>query len=137
MSAWSNLPNAKHIDALFADARARPEVWEATYSSGDERNDAVMASWVAIEASKQDSALVSTQDVVHDAYRHDAYSAVARTKATIVALSAAWALIAWPESAGMLDLPPDALRTVISTCDGDVKHQAVLLLPAVIARSTP
>ena len=54
--------------------------------------------------------------------------------------STAWivtsTLIAWDTSADMLALTPDALRTIIDTCNGDVKHQAVLLLPAVIARST-
>ena len=47
------------------------------------------------------------------------------------------ALIAWDSSADLLTLTSDALRTIIDTCDGDVRHQAVLLLPAVIARSTP
>ena len=42
----------------------------------------------------------------------------------------------FPESAALLDLTPDALRTIISTHDGDAKHQAVLLLPAVIARQS-
>jgi len=49
---------------------------------------------------------------------------------------AALALTAWDSSANLLALTPDALRTIIDTCDGDVKHQAVLLLPAVIARNT-
>ena len=46
------------------------------------------------------------------------------------------ALTVWPESVALLTLTHDALRTIIDTCDGDVKHQAVLLLPAVIARNT-
>jgi len=45
-------------------------------------------------------------------------------------------LLVWDSSADLLALTPDALRTIIDTCDGDVKHQAALLLPAVIARST-
>ena len=51
--------------------------------------------------------------------------------------AALYALVAWDESATLLDLTPDALRTIIHSCEGDVKHQAVLLLPAVIARHTP
>ena len=70
----------------------------------------------------------------------DVYDVMVMTSVTDGAGDTVWGaiqtLVAWPESAAMLDLTPDALRTIISTCEGDVKHQAVLLLPAVIARST-
>ena len=113
MSAWSHLPSAAHIDAVLADVKARPEVWDAAWG----------AAWDAAWGAAWDAAWRA-----------------ARSTSQTVAQSAAWsaveALSAWPESTALLDLTPDALRTIISTCDGDVKHQAVLLLPAVIVRST-
>ena len=134
MNAWSHLPNAAHIDAILADAKARPEVWGAAY-------------YVARRAARH-VVLAAAWDAARGAAPRAAWGAVwlaawheVRDTAQDAAQDAAWnsirALIAWPESATLLDLTPDALRTIISTCGGDVKHQAVLLLPAVIARSTP
>ena len=113
LPVWPHSPNAAHINAVLADAEARPEVWAVAH----------VAAWDAAGAAEQDAAWRA-----------------ARNTSQTVAQGAAWgaveALSAWPESAALLDLTPDALRTIISTCDGDVKHQAVLLLPAVIVRST-
>ena len=121
MRAWSHLPNAAHIDAILADVQARPEVWDA--------------GWYALIGPALDTAWDAAWRRALDAGRVVAWGAAR------VNYRAAWdairALIAWDESAALLDLTPDALRTIISTCDGDVKHQAVLLLPAVIARSAP
>ena len=140
MNAWSNLPNAAHIDAILTDASARPEVWDVTWRGvhaeicadvqglardvatwHGSRDVARNRGWVAARAAVRYAAwdtkwLIATGLSVRDAIR---------------------ALIAWDESAALLDLTPDALRTIIDVADGDVKHQAVLLLPAVIARSTP
>ena len=118
MSAWSHLPNAAHIDAVLEDARARPGVWVA----------ASRAAWVVAWAEARAEARAAAQGAGR--------SAVRDTISWTVVRDAMRALIAWDESAALLDLTPDALRTIISSCDGDVKHQAVLLLPAVIARST-
>ena len=64
----------------------------------------------------------------------------ARPKVWDAAWGAAWgailALITWDDSADMLRMTPEALRVIIDTCDGKVKHQAVLLLPAVLAGYT-
>ena len=38
---WADLPNAKHIDAVLADVKARPEVWKAALDA------ALGAAWVA------------------------------------------------------------------------------------------
>lgn len=45
------------------------------------------------------------------------------------------ALITWDSSADLLDLPADALRTMIDLAPEPVCHQAVLLLPWAIVRS--
>ena len=113
-SSWPELPNAEIINSLLLDEQVRPKVWSA--------------------ADSQARAYVS------DVGRIGARYAVKRHVAgrtTSPAWGAANTLIAWPESAALLDLTPDALRTIIDVADGDVKHQAVLLLPAVIARSMP
>ena len=122
-SAWAHLPNAAHIDAILADVQARPDVWTTDWS----------VPW-----------LIASDRVRHareSSFWHGMYGNMVRSTVTGKICDAAWgtieALVIWPESAAMLDLTPDALRTIISTCDGNVKHQAVLLLPAVIARSTP
>ena len=44
MTAWAHLPNAKHIDAVLADARKRPGAWNA---AGGAAGD---AAWGAIAA---------------------------------------------------------------------------------------
>ena len=122
MTAWSHLPNAAHIEAVLADVQARPKVWGAAW-------DAVRSTaWIIAWGEARSAARSASWDAAWDITRGREWGAVR---------DAIHALIAWPESAALLDLTPDALRTIISTCDGDVKHQAVLLLPAVIARGTP
>ena len=128
MTAWSNLPNAAHIDAVLADVKARPEAWEQAAA------DAV--AWVKDRTAAWAEAYRVSRDVVRDPAWLPAWDAACAglgDAAERLAGDAACALMSWPESAALLDLTPDALRTIISTCDGDVKHQAVLLLPAVIA----
>ena len=129
-SAWSHLPNAAHIDTVLEDVRARPEVWNAAQG----------AAWEIAQGAAWDAAWDAAWEIAQGAARDTAWDTAwdaAQDLTRGAALDAVCALIAWDDSAALLDLTPDALRTIISTCDGDVKHQAVLLLPAVIARSTP
>ena len=129
MTAWAHLPNAAHIDAILEDAQVRPKVWGKV--------------WNAVWPTARVEAWAATRAAVHIAGRYEVWYAARNASWDAgwdVARDAVWSpvctLIAWDDSAAMLDLTPDALRTIISTCDGDVKHQAVLLLPTVIARST-
>ena len=124
-TAWAHLPNARHIDGILADAKARPERW----------NDARDAVWFEAGTTAQ---------------RQVWYGAVAtvwplvRNAAALMLDVTAWdsvrgtllALIAYPDSARMLTMTPAALRTLIDITEGDVKHQAVLILPAVLAGYT-
>ena len=131
-SPWSHLPNAKVIDAVVADGESRPEVWEATYDKMRGAFDyaTLAAAWTAASEADVDAGTLEDLAMV--------VSAGDGTRGAVwdVVTDAVYALIAWDSSADLLALTPDALRTIIDTCDGDVKHQAVLLLPAVIARST-
>ena len=115
-TAWAHLPNAAVIDEMLADIAARPQAWTAAW--------AIMMK----------AGLVHTWEVALGkamSIRGNLWREVPIDVRDVVA-----ALVTWPSSADLLSLTPDALRTIIATCDGDVKHQAVLLLPAVIARST-
>ena len=53
---WAHLPNAKHIDAVLADARKRPGAWDAAQRAardaawGAARTAARDAAWGAIAA---------------------------------------------------------------------------------------
>ena len=134
MTAWAHLPNASVIDEVFADATARQEVWASGW----------FASHVTAKESAQVAARIAARDAAELASRSKTQDEVWGAAWEILLAAAryayrgtAYALSAWDSSADLLRLTPDALRTIIDTCEGDVKHQAVLLLPAVIARSTP
>ena len=115
-TAWAHLPNAKHIDAVLADARKRPGAWNAAWD----------AAWGAAGVTAWDAA----------------WGAV-RTAARRAAWGAAWgaardaiaALVTWDSSADLLDCTPDVLRTMIDLAEPPVCHQAALLLPYAIVRS--
>ena len=53
-TAWAHLPNAKHIDAVLADARKRPGAWDAAW--GAARDAAWGAAWDAARPAAWDAA---------------------------------------------------------------------------------
>ena len=130
---WAHLPNAAVIDKVFADAMARQTVWADAWDTtcGKTWRPTGETAWAntmhILKAAERAAIWDTAWLVLHKVARDTARSASWVTIST---------LIAWDSSADLLRLTPDALRTIIDTCDGDVKHQAVLLLPAVIARST-
>jgi hypothetical protein len=130
---WAHLPNAKVIDEILADAHARSEVWAGAWDTtcGKVWRPTGETAWVntrhTIKVAKRDATWDTTWLVLHKVARDTARSAAWVTIST---------LIAWDSSADLLALTPDALRTIITTCEGTMKHQAVLLLPAAIARHT-
>ena len=141
MTAWAHLPNAAVIDEALADVAARPEAWAAGWSAVSARvGDRPWGStWCAARGRAFSFAIHagrgSTYDAIH-LFILARCPIMADVGASLSLKDAALALTAWDSSANLLALTPDALRTIIDTCDGDVKHQAVLLLPAVIARNT-
>ena len=142
MTEWAHLPNAGLIDAVLADVEARPEAWAAGCEAVSARAVAGLRDNVWL-AARSRAFVLTERDGCSGAY--DAAHALiwdrepfaVEDSECLAVQDAALALIAWPASADLLPLTSDALRTIIATCDGDVKHQAVLLLPAVIALSTP
>ena len=141
MTPWAHLPNAALIDDMIADVEARPEVWTAGWGTVQSRVGDGFWGNVWFVARGRAFALAASAgrsyayDVVHFLV-YDIVPTATADGAQLALQDAALTLIAWDSSTDLLALTPDALRTIINTCEGDVKHQAVLLLPAVIARST-
>ena len=130
-TAWAHLPNAKHIDYILYDVKARPGTWAAaqvaaSYAASHAARDAALdaeraAVWSAIWSAVQDVIFDAIFDAVQDA-------AVDTIWDTITAL------IAWDSAADLLDCTPDVLRTMIDLAEPPVCHQAALLLPYAIVR---
>ena len=114
-TAWAHLPNAKHIDAVLADARKRPGAWDAAWG----------AAWDAARDAARDAAQRAARDAAWGAARSAAWGA---------AWGAIAALVTWDSSADLLDCTPDVLRTMIDLAEPPVCHQAALLLPSAIVR---
>jgi len=146
-TAWAHLPNAKHIDAVLADVKARPEAW--TTARGAAGVTAWDAAWAAAGDAAQDAARDVAQGAARDAARDaaryavwnaawDAARTAARNEAWDVAWGAVWgairAIIAWDSAADLLECTPDVLRAMIDLAEPPVCHQAALLLPYAIVR---
>ncbi len=123
---WAHLPNAKHIDTILADVKARPGVWAGRLGKTWDMCwvPARVAATQALKATERDGVWARLWAVIQSTSEDEAW---------VSAWASGRALIAWDDSARMLDMSPAALRTLIDIAEGDVKHQAVLLLPAVIA----
>ena len=124
---WAHLPNAKHIDAVLADARKRPGAWNAAWdAAGDAVRDAAWnaaqdAAWGAARTAAWGAAWGAAWDAAQRAARDAAWDAIA-------------ALVTWDSSADLLECTPDVLRTMIDLAEPPVCHQAALLLPYAIVR---
>ena len=137
---WAHLPNAKHIDAVLADVNVRPEAWDTAWTT--ERGVAWDTAWYVA----RNAAWIAARDAAWIAARDAAWGAAWDTARTILQ-GAAWyvargavrdtlsALIAWDDSADLLDYTPDVLRAMIDLAEPPVCHQAALLLPYAIVRS--
>ena len=152
MRAWESLPNAKHIDAILADLQHRPLAWAKAWRKlveseleesemvasqrADERASARQAAIAAAEASSRSDILVKAERAVRVAEMADELGIASNMAAQVVARDAVRALIAWDDCAYMLDLEVASLRRLIASY-GVGLPQAALLLPAVIAVSTP
>ena len=135
-TAWAHLPNAKHIDAVLADVKARPEAW--TTARGAAGVTAWDAAWAAAGDAVRGAAWTAVRDAVWDAAWAAVWCATwdaARSAARDAAWGALAALITWDSSADLLDCTPDVLRTMIDLAEPPVCHQAALLLPYAIVRS--
>ena len=138
-TAWAYLPNAKHIDAVLADARKRAGAWDAAGDAA--RRAAWRAARVAARNAAWDAARRAARTAAWGAARTAAWDAAWRAAwdaAGDAARTAAWGaiatLIAWDSTADLLECTPDVLRTMIDLAEPPVCHQAALLLPSAIVR---
>jgi hypothetical protein len=135
MTAWSDLPNASHIDWVIASVNQHSEIWEKAWR----------AAWSITESSTRLTALiagrVAIQDSIRDSYRIAAWSAAyglgmrpagrQLPEAYYSARDAILALIAYNDCANLLDMSSEQLLAWALLTE---QPEAVLLLPAVIAR---
>lgn len=133
-TAWSNLPNAAHIDRILADVKVNPDHWNA--GRDDASNEASNAArHVASNAARHVIWGVASNAARHVA-RHAAWDAAynAISNAAFDAISNAaynpiTALVAWDEASDYLNSSVDQVK--IWALLGDKK--AILMLPAVLA----
>ena len=131
MSAWSDLPNAVHIDRIIESVKSHTLIWNAA------RDAAWGAAWYAARDTARDTAWAAARDAVRlsawGAARGaawDAGRAAARAAARVAASDAILALIAWDDSTEFLDMTSDELEVWARLSDDP---RAILLLPAVRA----
>ena len=121
--AWSHLPNAKHIDAVLADVKVRPEAWVLGFAT------VPIAVWDRAWKMAWDLASHSGRQEARDAARDATVGFSGVCTRDVVG-----ALIAWDSSADLLECTPDVLRAMIDLAEPPVCHQAALLLPYAIVR---
>ena len=137
-SAWSNLPNARHIDAILLHVRKHPGKWDAAWEAAWEaaREAAREAAWdaacgamrAAAREAAWDAAKDTAWDAAWDATRGAAWDA-ARGAACVAVWDACVALIAWDDAGELMDADMDLMKFLVGVQD----PRAVLLMPARIA----
>ena len=131
-TAWSHLPNARHIDWVIDDLRRNPDKWSTARAAA--RDAAYYAAFDAIRAAAyyaaRDAAYYAARDAIRAA-AFDAIRAAAYYAARAAAFDAILALIAWDSASDLLDCDPEHVRILSHLGD----HRAVLMLPAVMVLS--
>jgi hypothetical protein len=118
MSAWSHLPNAKHIDQVLADPKAHPDEFAAAW-------DAVSwnAAWSAAVGAAWDAARDAARSAAHDAARRCALGGLVH--------AAIAALVAWDHSSKYLTMTYQELNMWYQLNEDPA---ALLLLPYLKAQ---
>ena len=136
MSAWSDLPNASHIDRVIVTLKKHTEIWGAARDAArDEAWDAVRTAarhpaWKVIyDSIWMAKAWSEARAAARDAVRDESYGA-----AYGAALNSAWgailALIAYDDCEQYLSMTSEELQAWATLTE---QPAAVLLLPAVTA----
>lgn len=136
MSEWSHLPNARHIDRIFKDVKGRPQVWQrirldtAILFGADARNKAWDAAWRHPAGGVGDTLAwrwIGPWNEIRNRSRDSKWS-----PAYEAASDPVLALCRWDEAGDLVELPPSALRLLIS-CDNP---SALLMYSASLAFHT-
>ena len=143
MNAWSNLPNAKHIDWVLASLKSNIDVWnqaydQAWYEARDQAYDQARVQardQARVQALNQalDQAWYEARDQAYDQAYDQALDQVsdqawnqARGQAYEQASGVLVALIAYDDCDQYLSMTFDELKTWVALTE---KPQAILLLP--------
>ncbi len=116
-TTWAHLPNAAHIDRVFASSKANPDEWANAYNSikkSDTYWEVRLEAWLSVVDAVRDAVMNTIRITAEDALWD-----------TIIAL------VAYDDCAYMLDSDPGELAIVAAFGD----RRAILLLPACIALS--
>ena len=149
-TAWAYLPNARHIDTVLADVKARPEAWVVATdpTPGVEQSITRRVQDLPKAPTRMDPLAQRTPTVQDVVWRELNTIARSNTQAELLQKlhgtmpDIAWAamgdcaaaLIAWDDSADLLECTPDVLRAMIDLAEPPVCYQAALLLPYAIVR---
>ena len=118
MNAWSQLPNAVHIDRILESLKTHPAVWDDwDLAEHDTLQVSLGMAWNAAwyESRNVDMAVA-------------AWAAAHRAARSVACRCAISALMAWDDSAQFLELSSDKLEVWARISDDP---RAILLLPAV------
>ena len=136
--AWGHLPNAKHINAVLEDVQRRPEAWGSTQLTvaGTPHNTAWVEAQKAMAPDVWDPLDSTPWVAIVDELRSILHPRSITVSATALSMaeSAVIALVAWDNSADLLDCTPDVLLAMIDLAEPPVCHQATLLLPYALVR---
>jgi len=126
MNDWSNLPNARHIDAILLHVRNHPKKWAAAWTAARD------AARVAAQDAVRDAARATARDAAWGAARATVRVAAqdaVRGAACVAVWDACVALIAWDNAGELMDADMDLMKFLVEVQD----PRAMLLMPARIA----
>jgi hypothetical protein len=128
MTAWKDLPNAKHIDQVLADVKAHPDEFAVAYDAARDAagGAARRAAWDAAGGAARRAAWDAAWDAARDAARDAAGLAV-----WVAAWYAMMALVAWDHSSKYLTMTYQELTMWYQLNEDPA---ALLLLPYLKAQ---
>ena len=132
MNAWSNLPNAKHIDWVLASLKSNIDIW--IQARNQAYSQALNQAWNQVRVQARDQARVQALNQAWEQARNQAWEQ-ARNQAWKQAYDQASgvlvALIAYDDCDQYLSMTFDELKTWAALTE---KPQAILLLPMVYVK---
>ena len=135
MTAWSHLPNAKHIDRVLESIKTNHERWIAVWDAVIReaiQDETWYAAREAARCAALDAAWYADRNVAWDAAWDASWNAASDSSWNAVR-DTLIALIAYDHASKYLQMKPDQLRAWALLSEDPA---AVLLIPAVVVRWT-
>ena len=123
MNAWSNLPNAKHIDWVLDSLKSNIDIWNQAWNQANDQ--ARYQAWNQAWNQAYDQARVKAYNQARDQSRGQAYEQ-ASDQAWNQVYGVLLALIAYDDCDQYLSMTFDELKTWALISENS---QAILLLP--------